>query len=597
MGVPVVSLAGDVHASRVGLSVLSCVGLAELVAEDRDRYVDNAVNLATDHELRKRLRGELRERMRTSSLMDTQGCTRRIESAYREMWRNACRRANAEAGDTASRASSMSVRTAGGIRVRVPAAIDGLTTYVLLEQEDWFEDEIHFVRRLLRPGMRCIDIGANYGLYTLDCAKQVGSGGHVWSFEPTPGVATLLAASIEENGFDNVELMRMALSNESGSATLATHVNSEHNFLTRKGTGAGHVEIVDVRRLDEVALEHEIRDVDFVKLDAEGAEIEIIEGGEQFFERESPVVQFEVKNREGMNWELVDALQARGYEMFRLVPGLMVLVPFERDEVDAYQLNLFACTGERLKWLEGQGLAVRAVTPPATPEHAQALEWLDDLGRLPYASTLVSGWREGARHRGKGPPEGLVRALALYCRAADASLPAAERFAALAAAGEALSRPFASTAETARLYSLARISRELGYRQQALEVLDAIGEQLVSKTQNLDGMPFLAVSQRFDSVDPGGRFADWCLASVLEQRVKLSAFSSYFQNDRVLEPLEILEKLPFQCAEMERRRQLVRMRFGKQAAPEATSILTERAADNLNPEFWTSNEVAATTNP
>jgi hypothetical protein len=45
---------------------------------------------------------------------------------------------------------------------------------VLLEQEDWFEKEIAFVRRLLRSGMRAVDIGANYGTYTLAMARAVG---------------------------------------------------------------------------------------------------------------------------------------------------------------------------------------------------------------------------------------------------------------------------------------------------------------------------------------------------------------------------------------------------------------------------------------
>ena len=60
---------------------------------------------------------------------------------------------------------------AGGVRVVVPDSLNLLTPYVLIEQQDWFEDEIGFVRRLLRPGQQAIDIGANYGVYTLTMAK------------------------------------------------------------------------------------------------------------------------------------------------------------------------------------------------------------------------------------------------------------------------------------------------------------------------------------------------------------------------------------------------------------------------------------------
>ena len=64
------------------------------------------------------------------------------------------------------------VRVKGGGEICVPAS--SMSAYVLLEQEDWFEKEIAFVRRMLRPGMRVIDIGANYGTYTLAMARAVG---------------------------------------------------------------------------------------------------------------------------------------------------------------------------------------------------------------------------------------------------------------------------------------------------------------------------------------------------------------------------------------------------------------------------------------
>ena len=71
-----------------------------------------------------------------------------------------------------------------------------ITPYVLYEQQDWFEDEIGFLRRLLLPGQRAIDVGANYGVYTLSIAKAVGPTGSVWAFEPASTTAALLAQGI-----------------------------------------------------------------------------------------------------------------------------------------------------------------------------------------------------------------------------------------------------------------------------------------------------------------------------------------------------------------------------------------------------------------
>jgi len=63
----------------------------------------------------------------------------------------------------------------------VPAKLSAITSYVLLEQEEWFEKEIHFLRRFLKPGMTAIDIGANLGVYSLPMASLVGPDGRVFS--------------------------------------------------------------------------------------------------------------------------------------------------------------------------------------------------------------------------------------------------------------------------------------------------------------------------------------------------------------------------------------------------------------------------------
>ena len=97
MGVPVVSLAGHVHASRVGLSLLKKVGLDDLVTDDIDAYVDIAAELAADAGRRRELRAELRDRMAASRLMDAEGFTRDLENVFRQMWRRVC--ADAAAGE------------------------------------------------------------------------------------------------------------------------------------------------------------------------------------------------------------------------------------------------------------------------------------------------------------------------------------------------------------------------------------------------------------------------------------------------------------------------------------------------------------------
>lgn len=90
MGVPVISLAGQTPVSRGGLSVLSNLGLADLVADNEEEYVRKAVALAEDSARRTGLRAELRKRMEDSLLMDGKHFTRQIEKVFRKMWREWC---------------------------------------------------------------------------------------------------------------------------------------------------------------------------------------------------------------------------------------------------------------------------------------------------------------------------------------------------------------------------------------------------------------------------------------------------------------------------------------------------------------------------
>ncbi len=90
MGVPVVTLAGDRHAGRVGASLLTRVGLDPLIAPTPEAYLTTAAGLAADPERTARLRREIRERMRRSSLCDAEGFARSVERAFREMWRRWC---------------------------------------------------------------------------------------------------------------------------------------------------------------------------------------------------------------------------------------------------------------------------------------------------------------------------------------------------------------------------------------------------------------------------------------------------------------------------------------------------------------------------
>lgn len=90
MGVPVVTLAGDHHAGRVGVSLLHAIGLESLIAPSRPAYVERAVALAVAPNERAALRATLRDELRASPLCNAPLFARQIETAFREMWRRWC---------------------------------------------------------------------------------------------------------------------------------------------------------------------------------------------------------------------------------------------------------------------------------------------------------------------------------------------------------------------------------------------------------------------------------------------------------------------------------------------------------------------------
>lgn len=92
MGVPVVTLAGEVHMARVGASLLRGAGLDELVARNAAEYVNIAVALAADSARRDALRAGLRARLQGSPLLDHAGFTRQLEAHCRRAWGAWCER-------------------------------------------------------------------------------------------------------------------------------------------------------------------------------------------------------------------------------------------------------------------------------------------------------------------------------------------------------------------------------------------------------------------------------------------------------------------------------------------------------------------------
>lgn len=445
---------------------------------------------------------------------------------------------------------------ADGVRIVVPDSLGQITAWVLREQGDWFEDEIKFARKVVTPGQRVIDIGANYGVYTLALARATGPAGRVWAFEPASATAEMLAASIAENGFDNVSLQRQALSNRNGEAMLSLHAYSENNSLVNPAAG-GACESVALATLDGAADALGWQDIDFLKIDAEGEEMNIIAGGADFFRRCSPLVQYEIKAGSELNLDLVAAFASIGYQSYRLVPGLSLLAPFDaQHDTDTYLLNLFCCRPDRAARL--MMLDIIAAEMPASPPAPESRHgWEHALLALPYGTGLAGDWQ---RNAAAGRSVEVVALLALFAQSQDDRLPGPVRLAALSAAYAGMKRLAEHAPSMTRLLSLARIARAFGAREVAVRALgQALG--MIFERNEMDlAEPFLAPGERFDHVSPEGQIGNWVVAAALEEFERTSLFSSYYSGPDARQRLGIIRDLNFGSEEMQRRLALVEQR-------------------------------------
>ena len=151
-----------------------------------------------------------------------------------------------------------------------------------------------FFARTVKPGMCVVDIGANFGYYTMLFADMVGAAGKVVAAEPNPDVASLLQRSVNLNGFaGRTEVLQAAMSDAAGGtvAFFAPDGEPKNAAMGMGHGGAGTQYFVDVTNLE--ALANRIGKIDLIKVDAEGAEAAIIAGMGAALEAQAPAMVLE----------------------------------------------------------------------------------------------------------------------------------------------------------------------------------------------------------------------------------------------------------------------------------------------------------------
>lgn len=465
----------------------------------------------------------------------------------------------------ANQAAAITVELVDGTKVVVPDSLEHITSYVLQEQNDWFEDEIKFLRSLVKPGDVVVDIGANYGVYALSLARNVGPSGQVWAFEPATDTARLLAESVTANGTYWLRVVQQALSDRQGTAWLQMPGQAELNSLTRHDSDGvtpemGPGETVTVTTLDACLEKFGWPTVDLLKLDAEGEEESILRGGARFFEDLSPLVMFEVKAGIELHLDLVDRFQELGYQCFHLIPGLNVLAPFDADKVvDGYLLNLFAAKPDRVQLLAVAGRLVgQADFSYASQAEHQHESWHSELSKKPYAQGLMQLWLANA----KQPEQAAIhQALVAWNISQDCNELITRRYEALVDSYALLQRECQPGCRSSRWASLVRVALYLGERQQAMEASREMLLGLQSGKEPVLDEPFLCPDPALDAVDPADQLKAWLEAAALAALEQYGSFSGFFTGTSALPRLQRLISLGFANEDKQRRLELVTKRF------------------------------------
>ncbi len=207
------------------------------------------------------------------------------------------------------------------------------------------------IRRHARPGMIVLDIGANIGGHTLLLAGLVGAEGRVIAFEPTDYAFEKLKRNLALNDVPQVEPVKVALSDHRSGVQL---VDFRSSWMTNGGRKDG-VSSVRYERLDDWCRARRLGRIDLIKLDVDGNEFPLLEGGRDTISGSKPIFIMEAV---GLHFDDDERnpyrfLERLGYHFHELrsgremsVEALRALLP-RNDAAMSVSLNILAIPGEK----------------------------------------------------------------------------------------------------------------------------------------------------------------------------------------------------------------------------------------------------------
>lgn len=160
-------------------------------------------------------------------------------------------------------------------------------------------DKTIFIQNHCKPGDTVIDIGAHLGIFSFFLASQVGINGKVYSFEPTEKTFSALTQTIKYNKLKEIiDARQVAVSDVSGELEFYIYNNSSisngNSISSHNTVGKTRKTTVNKICLDDLMITEKIEKLTLIKIDAEGAELDILKGGKKLITRFQPFITLEV---------------------------------------------------------------------------------------------------------------------------------------------------------------------------------------------------------------------------------------------------------------------------------------------------------------
>lgn len=220
----------------------------------------------------------------------------------------------------------------GKLKVMLPEVV---STYIY--RYGYFDEEVCFYTiSSLDEGATFIDIGAHFGSFSLLASKLVGEKGKVISIDPTPSTFRLLEWNLKQFApHSNYKTYNIALYDCDGKTPFYDFGLSHSAYNSILGSRNDEIKNsdsykieVETRTLDSLVRSQQLDRIDFIKIDAESAELAILKGGQETLNKYSPKVAVEIGdtglNNAPKSIEIISFLQGLGYTPFEFFDGSVV---------------------------------------------------------------------------------------------------------------------------------------------------------------------------------------------------------------------------------------------------------------------------------